>query len=87
MKVAAYGGIALAMPVILWQIWRFVTPGLYANEKRYADPVRASSALVLFVLGAGLAYWTLPRALEFLIDIGGDGQLRHGVLRPTSTSG
>lgn len=71
MKLAAYGGIALAMPVILWQIWRFVTPGLYARERRYAIPFLVS-ALALFVLGAGLAYYTLPRALEFLVDIGGD---------------
>ena len=70
MKLAAYGGIAIAMPVILWQIWRFVTPGLYPHERRYAIPF-VLSALVLFVLGAGLAYYTLPRALEFLVDIGG----------------
>jgi sec-independent protein translocase protein TatC len=71
MKLALYGGIALAMPVILWQLWRFVTPGLYAHEKRYAIPFLAS-ALTLFVLGASLAYLTLPRALEFLQTIGGD---------------
>jgi sec-independent protein translocase protein TatC len=70
MKLALYGGIALAMPVILWQVWRFVTPGLYEHEKRYAIPFIVS-ALTLFVLGAGLAYYTLPRALEFLVDIGG----------------
>lgn len=70
MKLALYGGIAIAMPVILWQLWRFVTPGLYAHEKRYAIPF-VVSALLLFVMGAGLAYYTLPRALEFLIDIGG----------------
>ena len=70
MKLALYGGIAIAMPVILWQLWRFVTPGLYDHEKRYAIPFIVS-ALTLFVLGAGLAYYTLPRALEFLIDIGG----------------
>ena len=70
MKLAAYGGIGLAMPVILWQIWRFVTPGLYPHERRYAVPFVAS-ALVLFTMGAGLAYYTLPRALEFLVDIGG----------------
>lgn len=71
MKVAGYGGIALAMPVILWQLWRFVTPGLYPREKRLALPF-VGSALLLFALGAGLAYWTLPRALDFLINIGGD---------------
>ena len=52
MKLAAYGGIAIAMPVILWQIWRFVTPGLYAKEKRLAIPFMAS-ALTLFVTGRG----------------------------------
>ena len=71
MRTSAYVGIGLAMPVILWQIWKFVTPGLYDHEKRYAVPFVAS-ALTLFVLGAGLAYYTLPRALEFLVDIGGD---------------
>ena len=70
MKLAAYGGIGLAMPVILWQVWRFVTPGLYPHERRYAVPF-VVSALALFVLGAGLAYYTLPRALSFLVDIGG----------------
>jgi sec-independent protein translocase protein TatC len=58
------------MPVVLWQVWRFVSPGLYENEKRYAVPFMVSG-LLLFLLGASLAYWTLPRALEFLNDIGG----------------
>jgi sec-independent protein translocase protein TatC len=72
LKTSGYAGIALAMPVLLWQVWRFVTPGLYPNERRYAVPF-VISALVLFVLGAGLAYYTLPRALDFLVDIAGDG--------------
>ena len=46
-KTSAYTGIALAMPVLLWQIWQFVTPGLYPHERRYAVPFVAS-ALVLF---------------------------------------
>jgi sec-independent protein translocase protein TatC len=70
-KIAGYGGIALAMPVLLWQLWRFVSPGLYSNEKRYALPF-VGSALALFALGAGLAYWTMPKALGWLADIGGD---------------
>lgn len=71
MRLALYGGIAFAMPVLLWQLWRFVTPALYPHEKRYAIPFLAS-ALTLFVLGAGLAYLTLPQALDFLNSIGGD---------------
>jgi sec-independent protein translocase protein TatC len=68
--IAVYGGIALAMPVLLWQIWRFIMPGLYPNERKYAIPFVAS-ALSLFVMGAALAYYTLPKALEFLQTIGG----------------
>jgi sec-independent protein translocase protein TatC len=72
MRTSVYAGIAFAMPVLLWQIWRFVSPGLYANEKRYAAPF-VVSALLLFALGATLAYFTLPRAFDFLIEIGGEG--------------
>lgn len=68
--VAFYTGIGLAMPVILWNLWRFITPALHPNEKRYAVPFVVSGAL-LFLLGAGLAFWTIPRALEFLVDIAG----------------
>lgn len=71
LKVAGYGGLALAMPIVLWQLWRFITPALYSHEKKYAIPF-VVSALVLFVLGAALAYYTLPRAIEFLTEIGGE---------------
>jgi len=63
--------IALAMPVILWQIWQFVSPGLYKHERRYALPF-VGSAIVLFIMGAYIAYWTLPKALQWLADIGGN---------------
>jgi sec-independent protein translocase protein TatC len=69
-KITAYVAIAMAMPVILWQIWRFVSPGLHRNERRYAAPFVAS-AIVLFAMGAAIAYWTLPKALEWLADVGG----------------
>lgn len=71
LKISGYGAIGLAMPVILWQLWRFISPGLYSKEKKYAIPFVAS-ALVLFFMGAGLAYYTLPKALDFLVTIGGD---------------
>lgn len=71
LRIAGYAGIAMAMPVILWQIWRFITPGLYKHEKKYAVPF-VVAALGLFLLGAALAYFTLPKALDFLINIGGN---------------
>src|SRR5688500_16098325 len=58
------------MPVIFWQLWRFIAPGLYKHERRYAVPFVVLGAL-LFALGGALAYWTLPKALDFLISIGG----------------
>ena len=71
-KATTYAGLGIAMPVLLWQIWRFIAPGLYDNEKRYAVPF-VFSALVLFALGAYLAYWTMPKALDWLGDIGCGG--------------
>lgn len=71
LTLATYSGLGLAMPVILWQVWKFIAPGLYSHEKRYGLAFVVFSFL-LFVLGASLAYWTLPRALEFLADIGGE---------------
>ncbi|MGI8686466.1 MAG: twin-arginine translocase subunit TatC [Acidimicrobiales bacterium] len=70
-KVAGYTGLMLAMPVVLWQLWQFITPALHRKERRMAVPFVAS-ALALFVFGAGLAFLTLPKALEFLVEIGGD---------------
>jgi sec-independent protein translocase protein TatC len=73
-KIATYGGIVLALPVWLFELWRFITPGLNPNEKRYAIPFVFSS-IVLFALGGLVAFLTLPKALEFLLDVGGS-QLR-----------
>ena len=69
-KVSAYGGLFLASPVFLWQVWRFITPGLYRNEKRYAVPFVAASIL-LFAGGAVLAYVSFAHALQFLGSVGG----------------
>jgi sec-independent protein translocase protein TatC len=66
LRVGMYGGIIVALPVILWQVWRFVVPALHAKERRYAIPFVVSS-VVLFACGGFLAYYTTGRALEFLI--------------------
>lgn len=70
-KMSTYLDIALAMPFLLWQIWAFIAPGLYQNERRYAGAF-VGSATVLFALGATIAYFTLPQALGFLQSVGGD---------------
>jgi sec-independent protein translocase protein TatC len=70
MKVAAYGGLILALPVVLWQIWQFIVPALSKKEKKYAIPF-ISSSVILFAIGGSLAYWTLDKALEFLISWSG----------------
>jgi sec-independent protein translocase protein TatC len=71
MKVSAYLGFVLALPVVLYQLWKFIAPGLYKNERRYAGGFIVSS-IVLFLFGAAIAYWTLPAALEFLTSVGGN---------------
>jgi sec-independent protein translocase protein TatC len=73
MRVSGWGGVILALPVILWQIWQFVMPALHKKEKRYAFPFIASS-LLLFSMGAAIAYLTLEKALEFLVDWAGGDQ-------------
>ncbi len=57
-KLAFYTALLLAMPVVLYQIWAFVAPGLYRKEKRFAFPLLASSIL-LFYLGAAFAYFVV----------------------------
>jgi len=56
--------------VLLWEFWRFVTPGLHPREKRYAVPFVVAS-MVLFALGCVVAYVTFPHALGWLGSIGG----------------
>ena len=70
LKVAGYVGLFLASPVVLFQMWRFITPGLHAKEKKYAIPFVISSIL-LFIFGAVIAMLTFPQALHFLIAVGG----------------
>jgi sec-independent protein translocase protein TatC len=70
LKIATYGGIVLSSPVWLFQLWRFITPGLNPKEKKYAIPFVLSS-IILFILGGFIALLTLEPALNFLLQIGG----------------
>ena len=68
MKVSLLAGIFLASPFILWQVWLFISPGLYRKEKLYALPFLFGST-TLFILGGAFAYiMALPRTLSFLIN-------------------
>jgi sec-independent protein translocase protein TatC len=78
-KIAAYGGLVLALPIVLWQLWRFVTPGLHPREKRYSIPFVLAS-LVFFGFGGAVAWITFPHALKWLTSIGG-GSL-HPIYTP-----
>jgi sec-independent protein translocase protein TatC len=71
LKIGFYGGIILALPVVLWQIWRFVVPALHKSEKKYAVGFVLSST-VLFLIGGLIAFSTLEKSLEFLIGWAGD---------------
>ena len=71
LKVVAFTGLIFALPVILWQLWRFVTPGLHRHEKTLRPAFRASSLLGLFAVGVAIAFLSLPKALEVLAGFAG----------------
>lgn len=66
-KAATYGGVVLALPVIMWQLWRFITPALYSKERKYAFAF-VSSAVGLFLFGGFIAYLSLVPMFEWLND-------------------
>lgn len=66
LKLAIVVGIVLAMPVLLWQLWAFISPGLTRQERRLARPW-VPLALAFFVIGVGVAYVILPFASTFLL--------------------
>jgi sec-independent protein translocase protein TatC len=74
LKVAMVGGLVLSLPVILWQAWTFVSPGLRPVERRFALPFIAS-ALLLFAGGACLAYFLMPLWLNLLTTIVGNNAI------------
>jgi sec-independent protein translocase protein TatC len=69
LKLAFYTALFISMPVILYQLWAFVSPGLYKHEKRLARPLLVA-ALGLFYLGGAFAYFlVLPAAFRFLTAV------------------
>lgn len=72
LKVSGYLGAVIAAPVLLWQAWRFVAPGLYRTERRYAASFIVAT-VGLFALGAAVAVFTFPKAVGWMIGVGGSG--------------
>ncbi|UQX86661.1 twin-arginine translocase subunit TatC [Jatrophihabitans telluris] len=72
LKISMITGSIITAPLWLFQIWAFVTPGLRRSERKYSLIFAASSS-VLFVAGMAMAYWTLSRGLNALIELSGSG--------------
>jgi sec-independent protein translocase protein TatC len=66
-KVALYLGVIIAAPVIFWQVWWFVSPGLYRHEKRIIVPLIAATS-VFFLMGVGFALFALPLFMRVLLS-------------------
>ena len=74
-KVSLYAALCLSVPFLLWQIWAFVSPGLYPHERAYVTPFIALSS-ISFVLGAAFAYKVIfPPAAKYLLGLGSDFRL------------
>lgn len=72
LKLSLYAGVIVSSPIWLWQLWRFVTPGLHSNERRYAVAFVGTS-VTLFGAGAVIAYFTLGTGLRFLLGFATGG--------------
>lgn len=74
LKVGALAGLVIACPIWLWQLWRFVTPGLKKTERRWTITFVTLAAL-LFIAGAVIAYLMLPLGLGMLLTLGDSTQI------------
>jgi sec-independent protein translocase protein TatC len=74
MQLSLIGGLAIAMPILLWQVWAFISPGLTSAERRSARPW-LPLALALFLIGAVVAWSILPIAVGFLLGFASEDLL------------
>jgi sec-independent protein translocase protein TatC len=72
MKVAALAGLFLVLPYVLFQVWRFIAPGLYRHEKRYSVPFIVFGSFFFLAGGVFAYYVAFPYAVQFLINVGED---------------
>lgn len=71
LKVAFFSGVILACPIWFYQVWKFVAPGMYVNERKYSLAFIVSGT-ILFILGVLFAYYgVMPVAFEYLMNFGG----------------
>ena len=76
MKVAMIMGLFIAMPIILWNVWAFVAPGLHRHERKYAAPFVIIGSLLFIGGGAFAMLVVVPFAISFLVSFGQDQGLR-----------
>lgn len=70
LKVAFFTGFIASLPIIFWQLWQFVAPGLYENEKKMVIPF-VSGATIMFLIGSSFCYYVvIPFGFDFLINFG-----------------
>jgi sec-independent protein translocase protein TatC len=70
LKVAFFSGFLISLPMIFWQMWLFIAPGLYENEKRFIFPF-VFFATLMFLIGASFAYYiVVPFGFDFLVNFG-----------------
>lgn len=72
LKVVVFLGLGVSLPIVLFQLWAFIVPGLTPREKKLSIPFIVSSTL-LFLMGGLVAFVTLPKALNFLLGFAGSG--------------
>lgn len=66
LKIAAFAGLLLASPMVFWQLWSFVAPGLHAKERRWVMPITLAVS-TLFLMGAVVGWLAMIPAVEFLL--------------------
>ncbi|MEM1034697.1 MAG: twin-arginine translocase subunit TatC [Myxococcota bacterium] len=82
-KLSVLAGVAVAAPVVFYQVWAFIAPGLYAREKKFVVPFVLSSSLLF--AGGGYFGWrfVFPKAFEYLLSL--SGAIQHGDLAVSPT--
>jgi sec-independent protein translocase protein TatC len=71
-KISLLAGIFLASPYLLWQVWMFISPGLYRKEKRWVIPFVTATTLFFFLGGAFAYYAVVPYACSYFVSLGNE---------------